>query len=557
MVVAEVRRQAMFARIKKTGRYEYLQIVENRKVNGKTRQRVIASLGRVDRLQEKDRIDSLIRSLSRFSEKTLLVLSGRGDVMATANAIGPDLLFGRLWRDLGLPDILEGLLRKRRFGFPMERAIYLAVLHRLFVSGSDRSCDRWRRDLLVSGTEDLAWRHFYRAMGFLGEALEEQEEENLPGGPRRIKDLIEEQLFARRRDLFSNLRLVFFDTTSIYFEGEGGGPDLGRFGHTKDKRPDRKQMVVGVVVDEHGMPLCCEMFPGNTADVSLLAPLAKRLRRRFAIQELCIVADRGMISKRTIEALESADPPLYYILGVRMRQVTEVSKEVLSRAGRYRVVRSGSPTEDRDPLEVKEVRVGDRRYIVCRNAKQARKDAAAREAIIAKLETALRRGGKSLIGNRGYARYLKPGKEMIVIDRQRVAEEARYDGKWVLRTNTSLPADQVALKYKELWRIEQIFRDMKSVLETRPVYHRTPEAILGHVFTSFLALTLRNELDRRLAAAGHEFEWSNITQDLMALQEVKIEESGKRLAVRTAAQGVCGKLFRAVGVALPPTIREC
>ena len=138
-----------------------------------------------------------------------------------------------------------------------------------------------------------------------------------------------------------------------------------------------------------------------------------------------------------------------------------------------------------------------------------------------------------------------------------MAQEARFDGKWVLRTNTSLSPEQVALKYKELWRVEQVFRDMKSVLDTRPIFHRCPETILGHVFTSFLALVLRKELDRRLARAGYDFEWSAVKEDLMALQEVEIQEAGQRLAVRTAAQGVCGKLFHAVGVKLPPTIREC
>jgi len=547
----------MFARVKKSGRYEYLQIVENRKVEGKTRQRVIATLGRLDQIQAKDGVESLVRSLARFSERTLLVLSGKDEILANGKAIGPALVFDRLWQELGLPEIMDALLRERKFGFAVERAIFLAVLHRLFLSGSDRSCDKWRRDLLVPGTGQLALHQFYRAMAFLGEPLDACESGDDPFLCRRIKDLVEEQLFARRRHLFSSLQMVFFDTTSIYFEGNGGGPDLGRYGHSKDHRPDRKQMVVGVIVDDQGVPICCEMFPGNTVDVSLLVPMAKRLRQRFGIDELCIVADRGMISKKTIAELEGADPPISYILGVRMRQVKEVSADVLSRAGRYRVVRSSGAKDDPDPLEVKEVMVEDRRYIVCRNDKQARRDAATRQALLDKLEEKLRQGGKGLVGNRGYARYLKSGKNAMVIDREKVRQEARFDGKWVLRTNTSLSAQETALKYKELWRVEQIFRDMKSVLDTRPIFHRCQETILGHVFTSFLALSLRKELDRRLDRVGYDMEWADIKQDLMALQQVEIEERGKRLAVRTACQGVCGKVFRAVGVALPPTIKEC
>jgi transposase len=134
--------------------------------------------------------------------------------------------------------------------------------------------------------------------------------------------------------------------------------------------------------------------------------------------------------------------------------------------------------------------------------------------------------------------------------------ESRFDGKWVLVTNTSFSAGQVALKYKELWQVEQIFRDVKSVLETRPVYHQRDETITGHVFCSFLALVLRKELNRRLEKTGCCFEWADIKQDLKSLQEVTIKDGSKTLALRTECVGTCGKVFQAVGVAIPPTMRE-
>ena len=129
--------------------------------------------------------------------------------------------------------------------------------------------------------------------------------------------------------------------------------------------------------------------------------------------------------------------------------------------------------------------------------------------------------------------------------------EARFDGKWVLRTNTELGADKVALKYKELWQVERVFRDVKSMLETRPIFHQRDDTIRGHVFCSFLALVLRKELERHLEKAGHVFEWSHIKQDLQALQETHIEENGNQLAIRSKAEGVCGKVFQAVGMAMP------
>jgi len=544
----------MFARIKKTGPYEYLQIVENRREGKKTLQRVIATVGRLDRLRQQGEIEPLVRSLSRFSEKVLLVLSGQSDDLhATAKKIGPALIFERLWKELGMGQVLRELLSQRKFEFDVERAVFLSVLHRLFVSGSDRSCDKWHRDYVLQGVEGLSLHHLYRAMAFLGEELDDQSDRT-PFSPRCTKDLVEEALFDRRRDLFSGLDCVFFDTTSVYFEGEGG-QTLGRPGHSKDHRPDCNQMIVGVILDHSGHPVCCEMWPGNTADVRSLIPVIARIRSRFEIGRFCIVSDRGMISEATMAWLEKEK--ILYILGARMRRVREINEDVLSRAGRYREVypEGGSPKEP-SPLKVKEVTIEQRRYIVCLNERQARKDAADRRAILEALQEKIRSNPKSLVGNKGYRKYLSINRDSVSIDRKKILEEERFDGKWVLKTNTGLGAQQVALKYKELWQVEQVFREMKSILETRPIYHQRDETIRGHVFCSFLALVLRKELDRRLEKAGHCFEWADIKQDLKSLQEIVIEDNGKRLAIRSECKGSCGRLFQSVGVAIPLTIRE-
>jgi hypothetical protein len=515
---------------------------------------VVATIGRMDQIQQKGEIENLVRSLSRFSEKVLLVLSGKsGDIKADAKKIGPALICERLWKELGIGKIIRRLLAERKFGFDVEQAIFLTVLHRLFVSGSDRSCDRWQRDYVIDGSDALSLHHLYRAMAFLGEELEDQKD-STPFAPRCTKDVIEEDLFLLRRDLFSGLDCVFFDTTSIYFQGEGG-ETIGELGHSKDHRPDLLQMVVGIILDDHGQPVCSEMWPGNTTDVTTLIPVIKRLRSRFAIGRICIVSDRGMISAETLAHLEEEKIP--YILGVRMRRCKAVKEEVLSRAGRYREVHpEGVSAKDPSPLKVKEVIVDGNRYIVCLNEKQARKDAADREAIIDSLREKLKSSPKSLVGNKGYRKYLKMEKDTVSVNPDKIEEEARYDGKWVLKTNTALTAEQVALKYKELWQVEQVFRDMKSVLDTRPIFHKRDETIRGHVFCSFLALVIRKELDRRLESAGYCFEWADIKQDLKALQEITIEDRGKPLVIRSQCHGTCGKIFQAVGVAIPPTIRE-
>jgi transposase len=447
--------------------------------------------------------------------------------------------------------VLEG----RKFEFDVERAIFLTVLHRLMVSGSDRFCHRWCRDYIINGIEGLDLHHLYRAMGFLGEAFDVQDV--TPGfAPRCNKDLVEELIFSYRRDLFTNLDLVFFDTTSIYFEGRGG-ESIGQRGFSKDHRPDRVQMIVGAVIDDKGQPICCEMWPGNTADVTALLPVVERLKKRFAINRVCIVADRGMISAKTVEQLESPTNRTPYILGARMRKVKKIRDRVLSHPGRYKEVRSESDDPQKPaPLKVKQVQIDGCRHIVCLNPRQQRKDAADREAIVKALAEQLKKGPKSLVGNKGFRKYLKLEKGSASINEKQVAYEARFDGKWVLQTNTDLLPEELALKYKELWRVERVFRDVKSLLDTRPIFHQKDQTIRGHVFCSFLALVLRKELDRKLVKAGHRFEWAEIKQDLKALQSVTIEENGRRLAIRSVSKGVCGKIFQAVGVAMPPTIRE-
>lgn len=551
----------MFFRAKRTGDRTYLQIVENRWEDGRSRQRVLTTLGRLDALKEDGKLDALLESGARFADSLLVLAAhGRGEApVIRRKRIGPSLVFERLWRQTGCREVIDKLLADRQFQFPVERAIFLEVLHRLFASGSDRGCYRqWRQDLEVEGAGDLDLHHAYRAMAWLGTPLEESEQAGAtPFSPRCTKDLVEERLFQRRRDLFTTLDVVFFDTTSIYFEGEGG-ETIGQLGHSKDHRPDLKQMVVGMVLDNDGRPLCCELWPGNTTDVTTLIPIVDRLRTRFNVGQVCVVADRGMISKKTIAELEDPSRSWLFILGARMHSNKEVARKVLARAGRYReVTPPRSTSKDPSPLKVKEVWVDERRYIVCVNDDQARKDAADRAAIVASLRDQLSRGAKALVGNRGYRKYLKASGAAFDIDEKRVAEEERLDGKWVLQTNTDLDAGEVALKYKQLWRVEEMFRSMKSLLDTRPVYHRCDETIRGHVFCSFLALALRKELQDRLdRSRSGEVEWAQLLGDLDALEEIEVEHLTQRFVLRTEARGSAGKVCQAVGVALPPTLRQ-
>jgi len=548
----------VFIRTQSNGSRTYLLMVDNERVDGKVKQRVLLRLGRLEELLANGQLDSLLQSLGRFSEKlAVLGAHAEGDSITTRSVrIGPALIFERLWQACSIDTVLTSLLKGRRFEFSVERAIFLTVLNRLFAPSSDRAAEKWKDDYAIRGVADLELQHLYRAMAWLGEVLaEDQQDGATPFAPRTNKDLIEEALFARRRDLFTDLEMVFFDTTSIYFEGQGG-PTIGQHGHSKDHRPDLKQMVVGMVLDRKGNPVCSELWPGNTADVKSLVPIVERLQSRFGIGSVSIVADRGMISAETLAEVERRK--WSYILGVRMRSSTE-ARAVVARAGRYAEVHPKS--DDRDdpsPLKVKEVWVEDaRRYVVCLNVDQATKDRHDREAVVASLRDALSKGDKSLVGNKGYRKYLRAGGKQFAVDEDKIKEEARYDGKWVLTTNMDLPASEVALKYKQLWMVEDVFRSMKSLLDTRPIYHKCDETIRGHVFCSFLALLLRKELDDRLARKRWKLEWADVICDLDNLVEMEVAIRGKSYVFRGQAPGVAAKVFQAVGVALPPVLRSC
>jgi transposase len=548
----------MFFRVKSAGSYQYLQIVHSIRQGEKVRQQVFGTLGRLDELKANGRLEALIRSGLRHCEKLAVIdAHAAGETEAvTVLRIGPELVFGRLWKESGIQEVVQSLLGARRYEFDVERAIYLTVLHRLFASGSDRAAERWREDYLIPGTEALDLHHLYRAMAFLGQEIEPKGQKTL-GTPRCLKDLIEEELFERRRDLFTEVDLVFFDTTSLYFEGRGG-ESIGRRGHNKDHRPDLCQIVVGMALDVEGRPICCEMWPGNTADVKTLIPIVKRMRERFRLREITVVADRGMVSKATLEAFDKSEPPVRYIVGVRMRRQKEVNSSVLgSRARWFESVPERSNAKDPAPLKVKEVWVKERRYIVCLNEEERRKDAHDREAIVAHLKEQLRSGDKSLVGNKGYRRYLKvEGSGHFVIDEKQIKAEERYDGIWVLRTNTDYNAETVAHVYKALWTVEDIFRTTKSILETRPIYHKRNETIRGHVFCSFLALLLKQELESRMKRADLQWEWKEVIRGLESLQQVEANFQGRRFVFRSQLRAHASQAVRATGVAMPPTLRE-
>ena len=302
-------------------------------------------------------------------------------------------MFGRLWQRQGLPEILARHAQGRRFGFDPERVTLALALQRLCAPA--RTCKALPgAHGRGAGFADLALHQFYRTVPWLA----------------AIRHALEQDLFFQHRDLFSaDLDLVFVDTTSVYLYRDGESA-LVRRGYSRDRRPDLPQLVLCVAVDGQGWPVAFDVLPGNTADVAAISQVIARFREHFRIRRAVVVADRGMLSRATLAALRDHTTAAFeYIIGCPLRRERAVAKAVLARPGRYEQVA--------DNLEVKEVRVGERRYLVCRNPIEAKQDAADREALLAKLRQTLAHDGpKAVVGNRGYARYLKIARGGVSLD---------------------------------------------------------------------------------------------------------------------------------------------
>lgn len=512
----------------------YLQLVNAYRKNGKVRQELICSIGRLDILRESGGLDRLIGSLVRHSERCWVEVEA-GGLLSWAKTYGPVLIFRRLWEDLELARQFGVLQSASAVQFSIDEAAFAMVLHRLLDPGSKRATQRWLETVYRPEFESLELQHLYRALDHLVKG----------------KESLEEALFSRNRDLFSlEVDLVLFDTTLVHFEGQGpeGLATRARPGNY----PDCVKVLVGLVMTGDGFPVAHHVFPGNTADVNAFRTAINDLRRRFSIRRVVIVADRGMVSEEVMEELEResvGQQKVDYILGMRLRKNKEVSAEVLRRAGRYH--------EIADNLRVKEVRIGERRYVVCHNPEEEERDRKRREEIIERTRQDLnKKGAQAFVMPRGLRRFVELVGGELVLKEAAIRQESRYDGKWVLRTSTNMPTAEVALAYKSLWQIEHAFRELKSGLEIRPVFLRTEDHVRGHLVVCFLALVLEAALARLLKSRDTSDSYREVLADLEQLRAVRLETRGKTWLWRTELPGKAYGAFQAVGVRPPPRVQS-
>jgi hypothetical protein len=509
-----------------------LELVYSERRDGKVEQERVCSLGRLEDLQESGALDRMIAKLAEVAKQRWVRAESLKLGTPWTKEYGLVLLVRRLWQDLGLEKVINELQRQSAIESSVSEALLAMVVNRLVMPGSERDTYAWLQGQVYAPEwQGLELHHLYRSLDFLDKHM----------------SVIEEQLFFRLRDLFSlELKLVLFDTTSSYFEGRGPA-GLAATGYSRDKRPDRVQVIIAVLMTRDGIPVAHYVFPGNTADINAFRRVLSDLKGRFPLEgRVVVVADRGVVSEPLLQALEGEEQE--YIVGIPLHKWKAAGK-VLGWPGRYHVVAEN--------LRVKEVCLDGKRYILCHNPEREPEDARRRVEIVAALEKELSSGDLAkLAKKKGYGRYIKiEEKGKAGINWRRVERDARCDGKYLLRTATELSPAEVATAYKELWRVEAAFRDLKSGLEIRPMYHWTPPRVRGHIGVCFLALVVESVLARLLRDHGCRDSVSTVMEALQQIRAVRVELEGQVFLTRTDLSILAQKAFTAAGLRPPPKIQ--
>jgi hypothetical protein len=536
----------------------YLQLAHNRREGGVTRAEVLLNLGREDQLDVAG-LRRLARSITRYTDPGQdggeRIEPADGLEVVASRPLGGAWLLDALWRRLGVAEALGELLGARRFATDVERVLFALVANRALAPCSKLAAAEWVcEDVAIPGLERMDDDQAYRALDLLVEADAEAK--------------VQEAVFFACADLLNlEVDLLFFDTTSTYFEADpdtaGEEPPFRALGHSKDHRPDLPQVVIGLAVTREGIPVRVWVWPGNTNDQTVISEVKDDLRG-WRLGRGVWVVDRGFSSGENLRYLTRGGG--HWIAGERMRDGSPDAQAALARPGRYQSVR--------DNLRVKDVRLGDgdnaKRFVVCHNPAEAERDKAERDGQLARLEGELaridlaRRRAKTAKTREAHtraecalrdhptlSRYLRQTQAgRLVIDRRKVAVEERLDGKYLLSSSDpDLSAEEIALGYKNLREAERSFRDLKTTLELRPVFHRLEHRIQAHVVVCWLALLLIRIAER---ATGHS--WRRIATELQRLQLVTLQGAAGTVQQTTWLTDAQRAILAALELEPPPRI---
>jgi transposase len=456
--------------------------------------------------------------------------------------LGGAYLLRTLWERLGLHTVLKKALKEREFAFAVEWAIFAMVANCALAPDSKRAVEEWvREDVALGNPEPISLQHLYRAMDFL---LEHQE-------------MVQKEVFFATADLFNlEVDLLFFDTTTTYAECEEE-EGIRQYGHSKDKRPDLPQVVIGLAVTKEGLPVRCWVLPGNTQDMSTVERIKTDLLG-WKVSRCIWVMDRGMNSKENRILLQRAGG--HYILGEKLRDSQQVHKEALSFKGCFKNVGEN--------LEVKEIVVGKgerrRRFVLALNPEQAKKDKTTREKTLQRIEEEIKAVGDqkgkahkkavcALLSHRTMGRYIKQTKSgWLKVNRVKVRKEETLDGKYLLSTSdATLSFEDVALGYKQLMEVERAFRILKTTLELRPLYHRKDERIQAHVLLCYLGLLLVRIAERETGES-----WDRIRAVMERCHLGEFSSKDGRILQRTELTAGQANILKRLNITPPSTVYD-
>jgi hypothetical protein len=514
--------------------YEYLALCESFREGGHVRQRVIANLGRKDLLDPKD-IDAMVRALDPFTAETVILdtTDDKHGLTATLQ-YGPMPILERLWEDLGIGPLLRKAMVERATLAPLERAAFAMVAARFLHPASKRDTFRnWLGSVYAPDFQDISLHHLYRALDLLD----------------RTKGRVERTQWGRVRTIWNPaLDLVLTDTTNTYLYG-GKHVSLAQYGKSKEKRYDRKIVSIGLLVTRDGVPIGHEVFPGNTHDAKAFTALMASLKGRFQIGRVMLCADRGMVSDEILATLR--EEKVEYVVGSRMTQRAEAA---LSYKGeRWREI------EDLG-IRIKELVIGDEVYVVVHNPEEERHDRERRKEILARLRATLKKNpsGSSLLRNSLYRPYVRLRGKAVELSREAIKRKERYDGKYVLRASTELSGEEIAKAYRQLYRVERAFRELKGPFELRPVYHWVDRRIRGHIMVCFLAYVLEMAIRQALGkgVAASERDYHAVMEDLRRVGVGEVVSRRGRYVMRTPLTGRAHEAFAALGMRVPNRVLE-
>jgi hypothetical protein len=524
--------------------------------------KIIYNCGRADDDETTERLRRLARSILRRCAPEEIVADNPTWQLVQAWSFGDLYVLEQLWRRVGVGEVIREVLAERKFDFDVERALFAMVANRALAPSSKLYCyEQWLgEDIRIEGTQALRLQHLYRAMDFL--------EAN--------KEAIEKAIYFRMADLLNlDVEIVFYDTTSLHFEidepDHGVGPNdevhgsalagqkiyraLRKRGHSKNGRFDAPQIVIGLAVTRDGFPVRHWIFPGNTVDVTTVAKVKEDLNG-WHLSRCVFVGDAGMVSAENLSSLARAGGK--YIVCMPIHRGSEVANEVLTRPGRYQTVAEN--------LEVKEVTVGEgerrRRYVVCYNPQEAERQARHRQEVLdelaAEIESLRESSAKShskrvceLRASGRYGRYVRltPNGHPR-IDQANIEALSKLDGKFVVHSNDdTLTAADLALGYKQLQRVEVAWRQLKSGLKLRPVYHWAPHRIHAHI-----ALTVLSLLLERVAEHACADTWRNIRDDLKQIKLAQLSSPNGTVWQVTEPSPEALKRLKSLKITKPPPV---